>query len=104
MYRLYDEVFKTGFVVNLSIFALANIVDYLEAQNQYDLRIREPNAFSPAPGFPAWGVPFSWSGYNFGFVADGLVLNFIAIAACGFLIGLIFRYVKMTSSSSQHNQ
>ena len=94
MYKLYDKAFKIGFVLNLCIFAVANIVAYIEANKNYS-----ESEFRMMSGrsFPAWGFPFNWT-FN-GIVPDGPILNFIAIVASGFVIGVTFRYFRLRSLS-----
>lgn len=108
MSKLYNRAFKTGFIATLAVFGVANIVAYVIAAREYEELSNRPIAFAPGPSFPAWGFPFKWDGYNLNYsksnafadlfsLADGLVLNFMAISACGFLIGLLVR-----SLSSKH--
>lgn len=105
MARLFNRAFKVGFIVTLAFFAMANIGTYLLAVRRYDELTNRPIAFAPAARLPGWGFPFKWDGYNVIYsksnafsdlfsLADGLVLNFLTIAACGFLIGLLFRWFK----------
>ena len=104
MSRLYSKTFKIGFLATIAVFIVLNVVAYLSALRQYDAIMREPIQFGPAPRFPAWGVPFKWDGYNLPYgpggptldlfgVADGLVLNFLVIAFCGFLFGIVLRWL-----------
>lgn len=101
MSRLYNRTFKIGFVSTIVAFVAFNFVAYLLASKQYAILINQPIQFAPAPRFPAWGFPFKWEGHNLNFgtfsdlfgVADGLVLNFLAISACGFLAGIALRWL-----------
>lgn len=106
MSKLYNKAFKVGFVATMAAFLVLNVVSYLFAQRQYEKLLNPPISYAPAPRFPAWGFPFTWDGYNLSYardgafselfsVADGLVLNFLTITACGFLIGLLFRWFKI---------
>jgi hypothetical protein len=93
-----------GFITTIAIFVVINFVAYLFARQQYDVLMNRPIQMAPAPSFPAWGVPFKWDGYNLPYgpggptldlfgVADGLVLNFLVIAFCGFLFGIVLRWL-----------
>jgi len=105
MSRLYNRTFKIGFVLAIGTFAALNIFAYILAQQQYKKLLNSPIQLAPATGVPAWGVPFKWEGYNLSHtrygtfsdlfsVADGLILNFLAITACGFLLGFIVRWLS----------
>lgn len=93
-------------MATLAFFALANVVAYVLAERRYEELANRPIPFAPAARFPAWGFPFKWDGYNVSYsksnafselfsLADGLVLNFLIITACGFLIGLLVRWFKL---------
>jgi hypothetical protein len=92
---LYNRTFKIGFIATIAVFVVLNFVSYLFALRLYDQLVAQPIGYQfPAPRFPSWGVPFYWEGapHLFG-AAEGLVLNFVAIAACGFLVGLGLRWL-----------
>ncbi len=102
MSRLYNKTFKVGFVITIAVFGVLNVGAYLSAQRDYEKLLNPPIAYAPAPRFPAWGIPFRWDGYNLTYVRDGsfsesfalidgIILNFLTIAACGFLVGLLLR-------------
>ena len=104
MSKLYNRTFKIGFIATIAVFVVLNFVAYLFASRQYDVIMKQPIQFAPAPRFPARGIPFKWGGYNLPYeprgpasdlfgVADGLVLNVIAIAACGFVAGITLRWL-----------
>ncbi len=91
--RLYNRAFKTGFCVSVLVFALLNVIAYLVALRKYQAYVEPEILFAPAGRrFPRWGFPFVWDGDNFGFIEDGLVLNFICLVVCGFVIGILFRF------------
>ncbi len=94
MSSLYNRTFKIGFITTIAIFVLLNVVAYLFALRQYDVLMNQPIQYAPAPRVPSWGVPFSWEGsaHLFG-AASGLVLNFVTIVACGFVVGLGLRWL-----------
>ncbi|HTH36786.1 MAG TPA: hypothetical protein VL572_02415 [Pyrinomonadaceae bacterium] len=80
MFRLYEKGYKIGFVLNLCIFAVVNVVEYIKASDEHSgSKFR---MISGARGFPAWGFPFDWSGNYLGYVQNGAILKFIAIVAC----------------------
>jgi hypothetical protein len=89
MFKLYDTAFKVGFCVNILIFTVLNINDYFEALAE-DKRLKSIGiSFSGSSGI-AWGFPYDWIGFGlFGFS----VLNIVIIAFCGFILGLIFKFV-----------
>ena len=102
MRKLYNRAFKTGFIATLAVFGVANVVSYVLAAREYEELSNRPIAIAPGPSLPPWGFPFNWDGYNLSYsksnafgelfaLADGLVLNFLAVCACGFLIGLLVR-------------
>ena len=80
MFKLYDMAFKIGFGFNILIFIVLNIVNYNRAIEKW--------ARSEFSGYtPIWGFPFymaHWGTFS---------LNILIIVACGFIMGLIFRFV-----------
>ena len=105
MSHLYNRPFKVGFVATIVFFALLNLVAYLFATSVYDQMRNHPITWGPGPRFHDWGIPFVWRGgnLNYGnrlysevvFVAEGLFLNFVFIAAMAFLVGLVVRWFAL---------
>lgn len=104
MSKLYSRPFKIGFVATIVFFALLNLVAYIFAVRLYDQMRDQPITWAPGPRFPAWGIPFSWEGKNYGGdlvitdlfgLANGLVLNFLSIVVIAFLVGFIVRFFAL---------
>ncbi len=95
MFRLYDKAFKTGFVLTIFAFVAINIAYYIIAARKFAEYLSEPIRFAPYPTFPPWGFPFVWRGHSFGYIGGGLVLNFIIVVGCGFIVGLLFRSLNL---------
>lgn len=85
MFKLYDTAFKIGFGLTVLVFVILNIISYLKVVG-WTL----DNKFSgdvTLHGSPLWGFPIEMN------VLLGLVINFLIIAFCSFLVGLIFRFI-----------
>ena len=85
MFKLYDTAFKIGFIFNILIFLILNIVSFnIELAKDKQLKA-DGISFSPPTQF-SWGFPFDMTHYEF------FSLNLLIISSCGFLVGLIFRF------------
>lgn len=83
MFKLYDKAFKVGFCFNILIFVILNIIS---CANAYYKDAQSGIHFSNYFG-PSWGFPFEMTDYVF------FSVNIFIIAGCGFVVGLLFRYI-----------
>lgn len=92
MYRLYDREFKTGFGVSTAYFLAQNVKSYFDAIEEHRERRVHGPSFSGNNDYFPWGYPFEGS--------DVYIhsLNIVSIALCGFLAGLIFRFISQKMS------
>lgn len=95
MTRLYNTAFKTGVLFSISVFAHLNFLSYSNANAKYQEYMSREARFSPAYGFPDWGIPFHWNEKYFGVIeGGGGILNIIIIAICSFAIGFLFNIIS----------
>ncbi len=102
MRRLYSRTFKVGFTVNLLAYFILNVIDYWIVSARYSEYLATPNKWAELRNFPPWGFPFAWNGQNFKVMdgvplalADGGIVNFIVIVTCGFIVGLLYRSLRL---------
>ena len=83
MFKLYNTTFKVGFCVNILVFLILNSVSYWIERLKYENSLIH---FTPDWGFN-WGFPFDMTRY------ETFSLNILIITVCGFIVGLIFRFI-----------
>ncbi len=101
MSKIYDDSFKIGFLFNIFVFVVLNIISASIAYNEY---INQEIKF--AHGGYSWGFPFemfdNYSGYpqnNIGFTPVGLVLNTISLVISGYCFGFLSKFIRSKISS-----
>jgi hypothetical protein len=94
-FKLYDTAFKIGFVFNILIFVGLNFISYKRAIIEEKQLLASGIDLSPCCIGPSWGFPFDMTRF------ETFSLNFVIIAFCGFIVGLIFKFVWSKFTSKQ---
>lgn len=93
MFKLYDTAFKIGFGITVLVFVILNILNYLSEIAQ--IKLWKSSGIDFGEGKPIWGFPFDMTNpYTF-------AVNILIIVVCGFIAGLIFKFVWSKFTSKQ---
>lgn len=85
MFKLYDTAFKIGFSLTVLVFVILNTLSYLSEIAQ--IKLWKSGGIDFGEGQPIWGFPYDMTNpYLF-------AVNIFIIVVCGFIEGLIFRFV-----------
>ena len=96
MNKVYSKHFVIGFCVNILIFVVLNIIDFVVAKNEYE---NSGEHLSHDTG-ATWGIPFSMFGvFYIGFSPIALCVNILLVIFFSFFMGYIFKFLlpKITS-------
>ena len=104
--KLYNGAFLIGFLFTAVLFEIANFVAYYIALNKYNKYLQNLSQMASSyslPHFPDWGFPFYWDKDYLAapIVGSGGIFNLIFLAVCGYIVGLLFRFLwsKPTSQN-----
>lgn len=87
-FKLYDTAFKVGFGLTVLVFVILNLISYFTTEDEFVKR-----GFNPPIG-AKWGFPLAVANHS-GWEIEPLSfsINVFIIVGCGFIIGLIFKFV-----------
>ena len=101
MDKLYDKAFKVGFWCNALLFIVVNIISCVATVSEYESKSQLADAGGYSFGFP-FEIYRNYIGYPYseiGFTPFGVIKNTFFIAGCGFVIGLLSKFIWAKISS-----
>ncbi len=103
MSKIYNNAFKVGFLCNILLFVVLNTVSRNVSYNEYI----NSGTYQSHFGEYSWGFPFEMYRYYPGYFVDGftpkgVILNTFVIGFCGFVVGLLFKFI-WSKLSSRHS-
>lgn len=99
-FELYDIAFKIGFIFTVLVFAVLNLINYFNSVAKEKHSIQFSNYLGPQ-----WGFPFpmvNHSGYS-GIEPFSFALNIAICLICGYVFGLILRFVWKKLRKTNNN-
>ena len=92
-FKLYDTAFKMGFGLTVLVFVILNILSYSNAVAE--IKDWKASGIDFGEMSPIWGFPYDMTNpYLF-------AVNALIIVVCGFIAGLIFKFMWSKFSSKK---